>query len=158
MRNIIGYIVIGIAGLAVGYGASLMQGGDSAAAEQRIRALDEQWVAAVATKDAAAVAAFYAEDGSLMAPNGPAADGRDAVTAAWGGMLALKNLQLSFAPTTISVAKAGDVAIDIGTYTLAFDSDQGPVKDQGKYVVVWKKVEGDWQVAADIFNSNGTAP
>jgi hypothetical protein len=28
------------------------------------------------------------------------------------------------------------------------------VKDEGKYVVAWKKVDGAWKVAADIFNSN----
>jgi hypothetical protein len=32
------------------------------------------------------------------------------------------------------------------------------VRDRGKYVVVWRKVRGDWKVAADIFNSDGPPP
>jgi len=66
-------------------------------------------------------------------------------------------VNLTFAPTSIVVASGGDMAYDIGTYNLSFDSDKGPVKDAGKYVVVWKKVDGDWKVAAGIFNSNGPA-
>jgi ketosteroid isomerase-like protein len=70
----------------------------------------------------------------------------------------LKAFALTFEPTRIAVAQAGDVAYDIGTYSLAFDGGQGPVRDRGKYVVVWRKVSGDWKVAADIFNSDGPVP
>ena len=130
---------------------------DSAAEEQKIRALDQQWVAAVQAKDAAGSAGFYAADGALLAPNAPIAQGTAAVTAAWQSLLGMKNVNLTFAPTSIVVASGGDMAYDIGTYNLSFDSDKGPVKDAGKYVVVWKKVDGDWKVAAGIFNSNGPA-
>jgi len=47
------------------------------------------------------------------------------------------------------------MAYDIETYQLNFDSDKGPVKDVGKYVVVWTKVGTDWKVAVDIFDSDG---
>ena len=53
---------------------------------------------------------------------------------------------LSFAPEQIVVSSSGDMAMDRGTYRL------GP--ETGKYVVVWRKVDGDWKVAADIFNSD----
>jgi len=33
-----------------------------------------------------------------------------------------------------------------------------PLGDQGKYVVVWKKLHGEWKVLADIFNSDRTSP
>jgi uncharacterized protein (TIGR02246 family) len=128
---------------------------DMSADEQKIRELDQKWVAAVQAKDAAASAGFYAADGALLAANAPIARGTAAVTATWQGLLGLKNINLTFAPTQVMVSNSGDMAYDIGTYALSFDSDKGAVKDVGKYVVVWKKVGGEWKVAADIFNSDG---
>ena len=119
-----------------------------------IRALDKQWVAAIVARDTVAVANLYAADGLFVAPGGPAAQGREAVAKAWGGLFGLKNLSLTFAPTRIDVASRGDMAADIGTYQLTFDTDQGHVEDNGKYVLVWRNVNGVWLVAADIFNTD----
>ena len=38
------------------------------------------------------------------------------------------------------------MALDRGTYRLG--------EDTGKYVVVWRKIGGEWKAAADIFNSD----
>src|SRR5215468_9910753 len=128
---------------------------DMSADEQTIRALDQKWVAAVQAKDATASAGFYAPDGAMLPADGPIARGTAAITDGWKGILGLKNLKLTFAPTQVTIANGGDMAYEIGTYELSFDGDKGPVKDVGKYVVVWKKVGGDWKVAADIYNSDG---
>jgi uncharacterized protein (TIGR02246 family) len=130
---------------------------DVGAEEAKIRDLDKKWVAAVGAKDATASANFYAVDGVIMPAGQPIAQGRSAIASVWKGLLGLKNFDLTFAPSEVTVGSAGDIAYEIGTYALSFDGDKGPVKDVGKYVVVWKKVEGNWQVAADIFNSDGPA-
>ena len=128
--------------------ASVAWAGDATNDEQAIRALEAQWVKAVAAKDTEWIANLYAPDGRLMPPNSPASQGREAIRAAWSGMMATPGFVLTFAPTEIHVAKGGDVAYDIGT-------SEGANNDQGKYVVVWKKLDGEWKVAADIFNSDG---
>lgn len=128
---------------------------DPAAEEQAIRALDAQWLEAVQRKDAAATAAFYAEDGAIMPSGAPASVGREAVAAAWAGFFGMPGFKLTFAPTRVVVAQSGDVAWEIGTYELGFDAEGGPVTDKGKYVVTWQKVDGAWLVGADIFNSDG---
>jgi ketosteroid isomerase-like protein len=46
---------------------------DQAADAAAIEALDARWVATVATKDASATAAFYAEDGMIMPTGAPVA-------------------------------------------------------------------------------------
>jgi uncharacterized protein (TIGR02246 family) len=148
---------IGCAALLLAFGSSGPSMADSAAEEQQIRALDEEWVAAVARKDAAASAAFYAEDGAILPPNGPLAKGREAIAAVWQGLFGLANFDLTFAPTEVHVSSAADLAYEIGTYALSFSGDHGPVNDRGKYVVVWKKDDGAWKVVADIFNSNGAS-
>jgi uncharacterized protein (TIGR02246 family) len=130
---------------------------DTAADEQTIRGLDQKWLAAVQAGDATASAGYYAPDGALLPADGPIAQGTGAIIAAWQGIFGMKNAKLTFAPTQVTVASAGDMAYEIGTYEFSFDSDKGPVKDVGKYVVVWKKIGGDWKVAADIYNSDSAA-
>jgi uncharacterized protein (TIGR02246 family) len=121
---------------------------DLEAERQQIRTLDEQWVAAVAKKDAAASAGFYAADGMIMPPGAPLAKGPEAIAKVWGGLFQLKDFSLSFEPVQIEIAEAADVAYDIGTYALAFTGEQGPVRDKGKYVVVWKMGDGSGMVVA----------
>jgi uncharacterized protein (TIGR02246 family) len=123
-----------------------------------IRDLNKSWVAAVQAKDAASITGLQAPDAVLMPANAAQATGRDAVGEAWKGLLAMPNLALTFAPATVHVADSADMAYEIGTYALGFDSDKGRIDDRGKYLVVWRKIGGDWKVAADIYNSVLPAP
>jgi uncharacterized protein (TIGR02246 family) len=118
-----------------------------------IRHASARWLAAAHALDAVATAAFYADDGAFLVPNLPLASGRAAVQAAWTQLLAAPNLSLTWTPTSVDVAPSGDMAYDIGTYTLAMDRPAGRLEDDGKYVVVWRKVGDLWHVAADAFNS-----
>jgi uncharacterized protein (TIGR02246 family) len=134
--------------------ATAQQGADPTAVEQTLRDLDRQWVEAIQAGDATTIANFYAEDGLMMPPNAQQAEGREAIGQVWQGILQLPNVSLSFEPTRIKVAEGGDMAYDIGAYALAFDAAQGRAEDEGKYVQIWVREDGDWKVAADIYNSN----
>jgi uncharacterized protein (TIGR02246 family) len=122
--------------------------------EQAIRSLIQQWVKLVAAKNANAVADMYTPDGAVMPPNAPLAEGREAIAATWRNMMQAPGFQLTFTPTRIEVSKGGDMAMDRGTYRLVTQGTSGPVEDRGKYVVVWRKIDGRWKAAADIFNSD----
>jgi uncharacterized protein (TIGR02246 family) len=119
---------------------------DPRAEIEAIRALDTKWVAAIAAKDVGWVANLYAEDGRLMAPDAPASVGRDAIEAAWKKMMERPGT-LTFAPQQINLAGSADHAYEIGTWKVGD-------RDDGKYVVVWKKYGPQWKVVADIYNSN----
>ena len=126
--------------------------------EQAIRDTNTRWLDLIVKKDAAAVAALYTENGAFMAPNAPIATGRAAIQAAWQGMFEMPEVALTFEPDEIVVSSSGDMAYDRGTYKFSAAGEGGPMTDEGKYVVVWRKVDGKWLVAADIFNSNNPAP
>ena len=128
---------------------------DLAAEEKAIRDLDAQWVNSVAAKDTAAISKLYATDALFMPPNMQALGGRAGAQKGWGGMFSMLGFGLTFGPTKIVVAQAGDIAYDIGTYTFTMTGPKGPVEEKGKYLVVWKKQDGQWKVAADMFNSDG---
>ena len=134
--------------------SSCAQKTDTAGAEQAIRKLDQDFLAAIAAKDSTAVANFYAEDAVLLPPNTPSVTGRDGARAFWGMVVQDPNLSFSFEPTRILVAQAGDMAVDVGTYRIRTTGPNGPIEDVGKYSTTLTKVDNDWKIAVDIFNSD----
>jgi uncharacterized protein (TIGR02246 family) len=127
---------------------------DNGANEQAIRGQVDRWLQLVKAKDAAAIAALYAEDGAVMPPNAPAGKGRGAIEQAWASMMKTPGFDLTFAPEQIVVSSSGDMALDRGTYRLKVAPRGTAQTDTGKYVVVWRKVRSEWKAAADIFNSD----
>lgn len=62
---------------------------------------------------------------------------------------------------TDSVEAHGDMAIEVGTYTVNLQPPgKEPVKgvDAGKYLVAWKKAQGNWLLYRDMWNSSRSAP
>lgn len=127
---------------------------DTGAEEQAIRGQVDHWLQLVKAKDAAAIAALYAEDGAVMPPNAPIGKGHDAIQKTWASMMGTPGFDLTFVPEQIIVSSSGDMALDRGTYKFAFAPNGTTQTDTGKYVVVWRKIGGEWKAAADIFNSD----
>jgi len=127
---------------------------DRGADEQAVRGQVEQWLQLVKAKDAASIAKLYTEDGAVMPPNAPIGKGRAAIEQTWASLLRIPGFGLTFVPEQILVSSSGDMALDRGAYTLTVAPDGTKHTDTGKYVVVWRKVGGEWKAAADIFNSD----
>lgn len=129
----------------------------AAADEQAIRGQVARWLDLIKAKDAAAIAQLYTEDGAVMPPNAGIGKGRPAIQQTWAGMLATPGFALTFVPEQIVVSGSADMALDRGTYRLETGPTGQVQTDTGKYVVVWRKVGGEWKAAADIFNSDLSA-
>jgi uncharacterized protein (TIGR02246 family) len=116
-----------------------------------IEKLNDAFTAAFAKGDAAALAAMYTEDASLLPAGAEMVKGRPGIQGFWGE--AVKGLA-SAKLTTLEVLPLGpEYAEEIGTYALQTRA-QPPQTMTGKYVVIWRKVGGDWKLATDIWNSN----
>jgi len=49
----------------------------------------------------------------------------------------------------------GNIAIEIGTYTISMDmAEMGAIDDHGKYMNVWENQGGDWKLRADMWNTD----
>ena len=127
---------------------------DAGADEQAIRGQVDRWLQLIKAKDAASIAALYADDGAVMPPNAPIGKGREAIQKTWAAMMATPGFDLAIVPEQIVVSSSGDMALDRGTYRLAMSPNGTAMTDTGKYVVVWRKIGSEWKAAADIFNSD----
>ncbi len=128
-----------------------------AADEKAIREGETAWNGDFAAKDADKLVNHYADDAVVMVPAEPAAKGKDAIRASLTGLLGDKNFAISFAPATVEVAKAGDLAYSQGTYTLTMSNRKTgkPVNETGTYVTVYKKQTGGlWKAVEDINTPN----
>jgi uncharacterized protein (TIGR02246 family) len=121
---------------------------------EAIVAADERFVAAFNGGDAAAVAAFYTEQGQLLPPNAEPMTGKQAIQAFWQGAMdaGIKEATIE----TLEVEPHGDTAIEVSKYTL--HAEGGQELDAGKFIVIWKREGGEWRLHRDIFNSSKPAP
>jgi len=112
-----------------------------------IRRMSQEFAEAASAGNVDGMMAIYANDIVLMPPNAPEFRGLPAVRQFWSGMAAAKP-KVTLTPVTI--LESCELATEIGRYELTI----GPMKDEGKYVVTWRRTNGEWRAIADIFNSN----
>ena len=148
-----------IALFATGVGAAVARGnlnsGNRSNDEALIRRIDALWSKAADDKDLEGAVHPYADGASMLPFGAPIATGTDAIRKTWAALMAKPGYSLTFTPTKIEVASAGDMAWEIGTFELRVNDAQGqPVEIPGKYVVTWRKIGPTWKVEADIFNTD----
>lgn len=132
---------------------------DTKAAENEIRAIDSTYFAAVAAKDANAIAAIYTSDAVSQVPNASALKGHDAIVKYYQDFFKTPQLTMTGGPDAIKVSDDGTMAYDSGTYKASWADAKGKVtKDEGKYLEVLKKVDGKWKVLIDANNSDMAPP
>lgn len=118
-----------------------------------IVALDARFEKAFDAKDAAAVAAMYADDARIMAPNAATTQGQAAAKDAFEGMI---KAGLGLKLVNVEAVSAGDIGHGVGTYTVT--GPDGAVVDSGRYVETLRKVGGAWKISNDIWNSDAPPP
>ena len=153
-----GWIVVTLAALAAAAPAALA--GQDQASEMAhdhgdvgaaLEAATEAFVNAYNAGDAAGVAALYAEDATVMPPNAEPAVGREAIEATMRAELdAAPGFSLALETTSLEVT--GDVAVELGRYVVT--DPEGGHADHGSFIAYWKRVDGEWKMAADIWNSS----
>lgn len=122
-----------------------------AQARDTIQKLNAEWMTAFNKGDAAHLADMYAPDAYVLPAGADMAKGHKSIETVWRNM----TKQLTDAKlTTVDVQSLGPgAAREIGTFSFKTKA-QPPEPVTGKYLVVWRKMGGQWQLAADIWNMN----
>lgn len=123
-----------------------------AQARPTIEAANSDWVPAMKRKDAKAIASFYAEDGVLIAPNGKALQGREAVEASYA-----KGMEKGFTFRNGGIVQDGVVLVpgpmiyEWGHADIEIERDGKSVHSSGNYLTVWKRnASGKWEISRNL--------
>lgn len=119
-----------------------------------IKKINEGFIAAYNAGDTKTLAANYTESAKLFPSNSGVIEGQQAIEGFWEAVMkmGIKKAQLE----TATAESFGNIAIEEGQYKLFVEGDM--MVDQGKYVVTWIKVDGQWKIQRDIWNTNNPAP
>jgi len=117
---------------------------------EEIRSANQNFEKTFARGDAQGIASLYTSDGVLLPPGTGIQEGANAIQNFWQMALdmGIKSAHLK----TVEVEQEGETAIEMGKYELS--GADGARMDQGKYIVVWKRQEGNWKLHKDIWNTS----
>lgn len=123
-----------------------------AAARPTIEAANADWVPAMKRKDAKAIASFYTPEGVLIAPNGRAIQGRDAVEKSYADSM---KADFRFVRGGIVqegvVLVAGPMIYEWGHADIEVERDGKVVHSAGNYLTVWKRdPSGAWRISRNL--------
>jgi ketosteroid isomerase-like protein len=123
---------------------------------EALLAADAAWLKAYQNKDADAAAAFYDQQGAMLAPNRPPLTGEKRIAEFIAKSLELRDYEIHWQPNQAEVARSGELGYTSGTYEMRYRPSRGKLfLDKGKYLMVWKKQpNGSWKVLIDMSNSD----
>jgi uncharacterized protein (TIGR02246 family) len=119
-------------------------------AANEIRVANDNFMATYKRADAAGMAALYTTNGQVLPPNGDFVTGSEALQVFWQGLMDMGIKEAKLA--SVEVEGHTDTAWEVGKYSLY--GEGGQELDTGKYIVIWKKEQGQWKLHRDIFNTS----
>jgi ketosteroid isomerase-like protein len=132
---------------------------DIAAETAAVSARSQGIAAAEAAQNTEQALAFWADDAIVQGAGSPQIQGHDAIRALYDSFFGSGQLK-QFEGTTshLEVSQSGDLAYEYGVNRFVLTGPSGDLLDMGKYLAVWKKIDGEWYAAALSFTSDAPAP
>jgi uncharacterized protein (TIGR02246 family) len=127
---------------------------DSKSEEQAIRSISKNWMELTKKHDAAACAALFADDGVSYSMNQEPIVGPAAIKKHFAEDYAQNpKAVVDWSTEKVEVSASGDLAVESGKFSVTGIGPNGTDSDMGKYITVYRKVNGVWKVSADIGTS-----
>lgn len=103
-------------------------------------------------RDIDAIANAYTTDAAIFPQGYNIIRGTPAIKSYWTPKAGTTTTSHRIYPEEIAIV--GDTAYDHGYYEVSGINQGNPFQGvRGKYVIVWKKVAGDWKIYLDIWNN-----
>ncbi len=113
-----------------------------------IAAVNRTFQEAARKRDVDRIAGLYTTDAMVMPPDAPFVKGRESIKQFWSfaiQQMGVQDVQLN----TRELEVVGDTAYEVGEAVLTLPSGAATAK----YLVVWKKIDGQWRLHRDIWNT-----
>ena len=151
LRAALLYVVLGV----MSCGSRPDPDHDVAGAREILSAAGAQWDKLFNARDAVGLAALYAADVASMPFNAPTIHGREALQVEFEKFFLQNTGRHETQVEEILVAD--DWAIERARYTLTYSPLSGgeEVKETGRHVVCRKLKDGTWQIAWELWNTDG---
>ena len=130
---------------------------DIFAEARAINAIEEQWTAAIIAKDIDKILSIFAPEAVVMNANTPASVGLQSIRKSqelWFSDTTVFHDTFTSTVDTIEVSTSGDLAYVRGHSQLSINTHDGIVKEQDKWITIFRKVDGEWKAIVDIWNSD----
>lgn len=132
---------------------------ESDSARVAIEARNVAFAEALNAGQADAVAAMFTTDATMMPSGMPAVTGRDNIRAALTSMFGMMPPGFRMSFETQKVTANGPLAVERGAWIMTVPTPEGgSTETRGKYIVEWRKVDGQWLLAQDIWNDDALMP
>jgi len=126
---------------------------DLKAMKKVIEEKNNRFTRAHLTGDTATIDNMFTEDARSFPPNAEAAVGRPAIARLTTDFLTYGLKE--FSETSTALYGNNDYLVDEGTYYMTYGKDS--TVEKGKYINVWKNINGDWKIYSNIWNTNTPA-
>ncbi|PIK47399.1 hypothetical protein BSL78_15733 [Apostichopus japonicus] len=123
----------------------------SSTIKEEIEAADRKLENCFGSADFVGLSNLYTEDCKVLATGSPMLEGHEGVAKLFKGVYDSGPKSVKLVEEEIGTA-GGDVIYSRGLYT--FFLADGSVADEGKFVVLWKRVNGQMYLYTDIINTN----
>jgi uncharacterized protein (TIGR02246 family) len=135
------------------FAAEIENKNELALAEAR-KAIDKgnaQWIEGWDKADAGLIASLFANDGILLSRNGKLFKGPEEVLGHMKPVLESAGTGVKATVTTVDLWLDDNTAYETGKYTYTYQGSGKPVRDEGRYVTIWKRQsDRAWKIAMDM--------
>lgn len=124
---------------------------DHSADRAAILAADSAWLRHVVAKNVDSLMTYYAPDVVSYGFGAAPATGLDQLRASYTEMVKSAVSNPKVTPGPVNFSDDGTMAFDHGIYTLTVTPPGGKTStDTGGYLNVWKKMDGQWKMVAEM--------
>jgi ketosteroid isomerase-like protein len=128
-------------------------------AETKLHQRSEGLQAAETALDGDRALAYWADDAVVQPAGSPAVVGKAAILNLYHEFFTTMGVkELVGTPSHLAMSQSGDLAYETGVNRIVIHTPGGDLLDMGKYLIVWKRVDGQWYVGALSFTSDAASP
>ena len=115
---------------------------------------NKAWFEAEKNRDLDNIMPYVAKNAVFQPQDAPSFSGYETIKSFYLDLFKLNYTDIGGKSDTIIVSSSGDIAYDIGENYIIFDTPDGKIKSEGKYLAIWRKIEDNWKVVAISWSGN----